>query len=63
MMYAGYQQELRDMMRNPTGLFSPRWTPTYLGTRLLVVLFWFIVSLAFTAAMPGTISRGVADCS
>src|SRR6188474_3848351 len=60
MMYAGYQEELRDMMRNPTGLFSPHWTPTYLGTRLLVVLFWFIVSLGFTAAMPGTISRGVA---
>src|SRR5215204_6215155 len=60
MMYAGYQQELRDIMRNPTGVFSPRWTPSYLGTRLLVVLFWFIVSLAFTAAMPGTISRGVA---
>lgn len=59
-MYAGYQQELREMMRNPTGIFSPRWTPTYLGTRLLVVLFWFIVSLALTAAMPGTISRGVA---
>jgi len=60
MMYAGYQQELRDMMRNPTGLFTPRWSPTYLGTRLLVILFWFIVSLAFTAVMPGTISRGVA---
>ena len=59
-MYAGYQQELRDMMRNPTGLFSPRWTPTYLGTRLLVILFWFIVALAFTWVMPGTISRGVA---
>lgn len=60
MMYAGYQQELRDMMRNPTGLFTPHWTPTYFGTRLLVVLFWFLVSLGFTAAMPGTISRGVA---
>lgn len=59
-MYAGYQQELRDMMRNPTGLFSPRWTPTYLGTRLLVILFWFVVALAFTWVMPGTISRGVA---
>lgn len=59
-MYAGYEQELRDMMRNPTGLFSPRWTPTYLGTRLLVILFWFLVSMAFTAAMPNTISRGVA---
>jgi hypothetical protein len=59
-MYAGYQDELREMMQNPTGLFSPRLTPSYLGTRLLVVLFWFIVSLAFTAVMPGTISRGVA---
>ena len=60
MMYAGYEQELRDMMRNPSGIFTPRWTPTYLGTRILVVLFWFIVSLALTAVMPGTISRGVA---
>ena len=59
-MYAGYQQELREMMRNPTGIFAPRWTPSYFGTRFLVVLFWFIVSLALTAAMPGTISRGVA---
>ena len=60
MMYAGYEQELREMMRNPSGIFTPRWTPTYLGTRILVVLFWFIVSLALTAVMPGTISRGVA---
>ena len=60
MMYAGYEQELRNMMNNPTGIFSPRWTPTYLGTRLLVVLFWFLVSLGFTLVMPGTISRGVA---
>ncbi|HET6976996.1 MAG TPA: polymer-forming cytoskeletal protein [Pyrinomonadaceae bacterium] len=60
MMYAGYEQELRNMMNNPTGIFSPRWTSTYLGTRLLVILFWFLVSLGFTAAMPNTISRGVA---
>lgn len=60
LMYAGYEEELRAMMRNPGGLFTPRWTPSYVGTRLLVVLFWFIVSLALTAAMPGTISRGVA---
>ncbi|HEY8227874.1 MAG TPA: hypothetical protein VIG25_21565 [Pyrinomonadaceae bacterium] len=60
MMYAGYQQELRDIMQNPTGLLKPRWTPSYVGTRILVVLFWFIVCLAVTAAMPGTISRGVA---
>jgi hypothetical protein len=31
-----------------------------LGVRLLAILFWFIVALALTAAMPGTISRGAA---
>lgn len=60
MMYAGYQQELRDLMRNPTGILRPRWSSGYLGLRVLAVLFWFIISVALTAAMPGTISRGVA---
>jgi hypothetical protein len=59
MMYAGYQQELRNLMRSPSGLLRPSWSSGYLGQRLLAVLFWFIVSLALTAAMPGTISRGV----
>jgi hypothetical protein len=58
-MYAGYQQELGELMRSPTGLLRPRLTSGYLGLRLLALLFWFIVSLALTAAMPGTISRGV----
>lgn len=59
-MYAGYEQELRGMMRNPTDLLAPRWSPFHIGLRLLAILFWFIVSLALTAAMPGTISRGIA---
>ena len=59
-MYAGYEQELRRIMRNPTDLLAPRWSAAYIGLRLLAILFWFIVSLALTAAMPGTISRGIA---
>lgn len=59
-MIAGYEQELRDMMRNPRDLFAPHWSARYIGFRVLAILFWFIVSLALTAAMPGTISRGVA---
>jgi hypothetical protein len=59
-MYAGYQQELRNLMRSPSGLLRPSWSPGYLGIRLLAVLFWFIVALALTAAMPRTISRGAA---
>lgn len=59
-MYAGYEQELRNMMRNPSELVTPHWSPTYVGLRILAILFWFIVSLALTAAMPRTISRGIA---
>lgn len=59
-MYAGYEDELKEMMRNPTGLLAPRWSPTYIGVRLLSMLFWFVVSVALTAAMPGAVSRGVA---
>jgi hypothetical protein len=60
MMYAGYEQELRNIMRDPTELLRPRWSTGYFGLRVLSVLFWFIVALALTAAMPGTISRGMA---
>lgn len=59
-MYAGYEEELRNIMRAPSGLLTPHWSPAYVGTRLLAILFWFVVSLALTSAMPGTISRGVA---
>ena len=58
-MYAGYEQELRNMMRNPTEIVAPRWSASYIGFRILAVLFWFVVSLALTAAMPETISKGV----
>ncbi|MEP6921002.1 MAG: hypothetical protein ABI967_07745 [bacterium] len=59
-MYAGYEQELRNMIRNPTELVSPHWSATYVGLRILAVLFWFIVSLLLTGLMPKTISSGVA---
>jgi hypothetical protein len=59
-MYAGYQEEIRNIMRSPTGLLRPTWSPGYLGIRLLAIAFWFIVALVLTAAMPGTISRGSA---
>ena len=59
-MYAGYEQELRTMIRNPQDLLSPHWSAGSIGFRILAILFWFIVSMALTAAMPGTISRGIA---
>ncbi|MFL6229825.1 MAG: hypothetical protein ACJ741_13720 [Pyrinomonadaceae bacterium] len=59
-MYAGYEQELREAARNPASILAPRWSLPSLGMRVLSALFWFIVSLALTAATPGPISRAAA---
>src|SRR5438067_13497502 len=59
-MYAGYEDQLRRVMRDPFSLLHPRLTPAFLGMRLLAVLFWLIISLALTAVMPNTVSRAVA---
>jgi hypothetical protein len=60
LMVAGYEQELRALMRDPSTLLTPRFSMFYVGMRLLAVLFWFIVSLALTAATPGAVSRAAA---
>jgi hypothetical protein len=59
-MYAGYEQELRDLSRNPAVFLTPHWSLVYLGQRVLAVLFWFIASLALTAVTPGAVSRAAA---
>lgn len=60
LMIAGYEQELREVMRDPSTLLTPRWSLLYAGMRILAVLFWFIVSLALTAATPGAVGRAAA---
>ena len=58
-MYAGYEDQLRHVMREPFSILHPQLSAVFFGTRLLAVLIWFVVALAFTAAMPNTISRAV----
>ena len=59
-MYAGFEDQLRHAMREPFSLLRPQFSLAFLGIRLLAVLFWFIIALAFTAAMPNTVSRAAA---
>ncbi|MGB8509950.1 MAG: hypothetical protein WCD76_16350 [Pyrinomonadaceae bacterium] len=56
-MFAGYEQEVRELARNPASVLTPDLSLAYVGLRLLAVLFWFIVSLALTAVTPGAVSR------
>jgi len=58
-MYAGYEDQLRHVMREPFSVLHPQLSAVFFGTRLLAVLIWFVVALAVTAVMPNTISRAV----
>ncbi|MDT5156431.1 MAG: hypothetical protein QOH51_788 [Acidobacteriota bacterium] len=60
MMIAGYEQELRNLARNPASILTPELSLSFVGWRLLAVLFWFIVSIALTAVSPGAIGRAAA---
>ncbi|MGI8555607.1 MAG: hypothetical protein ACR2LT_04540 [Pyrinomonadaceae bacterium] len=56
----GFEEELRDLARNPAQILSPQLTWAFLIQRLLSVLFWFVISLAVTTIAPGAVSRSVA---
>jgi hypothetical protein len=58
-MFAIFEEELRHMAQNPSEIFSPQLTVSFVSLRLLAVLFWFVVSLVLTTISPGAISRSV----
>lgn len=58
-MYAGYEDQLRRVMRDPFSVLHPQLSAVFFGTRLLAILIWFVIALALTAAMPNTVSRAV----
>ena len=58
-MYAGYEDQLRQIMRDPFSLLHPQMSAVFLGTRFLAVLIWFVISIALVAVMPNTIGRAV----
>ncbi|HEX8189178.1 MAG TPA: polymer-forming cytoskeletal protein [Pyrinomonadaceae bacterium] len=60
LMYAGYEQELRELARNPASVLTPEFSLAFVGWRLMAVLFWFVVSIALTAVSPGAVGRAAA---
>jgi hypothetical protein len=59
-MYAGYEEEIRDLSQNPSTLFSPHFSLAFLAQRILSVLFWFVLSLGVATLAPGAVSRAIA---
>ena len=62
-MFGVLEDEIRDMAQNPSQIFSPSFSWSFLAQRIVVALLWFVVSLAFTTVAPGAVSRAVARIS
>lgn len=55
-----FEDELRNFGQNPSQIFSPSLSASFIAQRLLVTLFWFVLTLAMTTLAPGAVSRAVA---
>ncbi|MBC7798932.1 MAG: hypothetical protein H7Z37_18840 [Pyrinomonadaceae bacterium] len=58
-MYAGYEDELRNAMQNPSSLIAPEFSVIYLTQRILAMLFWFITALIVTTFAPKAVGRAI----
>lgn len=58
-VFSGFEEELRDLTQNPSQLFAPSLTWSFLTQRILLLLFWFVISLVVTTIAPGAVSRAV----
>jgi hypothetical protein len=59
-MFGVFEDELRNMAKNPSEIFSPSFSWAFAAQRVLSVLFWFVVSFGLTTLAPGSISRAIA---
>lgn len=59
-MFGVFEEELRNFGQNPTHILSPSFSLAFLAQRLVVALFWFIISLVMTTIAPGAVGRAVA---
>jgi hypothetical protein len=55
-----FEEELRNVGQNPSTLFSPSLSASFFAQRLVVALFWFVVTLVISTLAPGAVSRAVA---
>lgn len=58
-IYAGYEDELREIAQNPALLVAPQFSVGYVVQRILAALFWFVISLALTTVSPGAIGLAI----
>ncbi len=59
-VFGMFEEEFRDLAKNPSQILSPSFTPAFFAQRILSALFWFIVTFTFVSLAPGSVSRAIA---
>jgi hypothetical protein len=59
-IFGVFEEELRNFGQNPSQIFSPNFSLSFVAQRLLVALFWFVITLVMTTIAPGAVGRAVA---
>lgn len=62
-MFGVFEDELRNFGQNPSQLFTPSFSLSFIAQRAVVALLWFAISLVFTTVAPGAVSRAVSRIS
>ncbi len=55
-----FEEEMRNLGQNPSQIFAPSFTFAFVAQRMVLALFWFIISLVMATLAPGAVSRAVA---
>ncbi len=58
-MFGVFEEELRNFGQNPAQILSPDFSVSFLAQRLVIALFWFVISMIMTTIAPGAVSRAV----
>lgn len=58
-----FEDQIRDLVQHPSQLLVPSLTWSFFAQRVLLSLFWFVISLIFTTVAPGAVGRAVARVS
>lgn len=59
-MFGVFEEELRQFGQDPSSIFSPALSVTFIAQRLVLALFWFVISVVMTTIAPGAVTRAVA---
>lgn len=58
-MFAGYEDELRNLVQNPISIFKPEFSWMFLALRIISALFWFAISFATATVAPAALSNAI----